>query len=145
LTEAQRILRPNGLMYASYGPIWFGPSGDHFSLRGGISQAYNHLLLEASQYQQFFEAHLKENENVQDGGRYVPLDLFSKLSSTGYLELFVTMNWKVESIAMQIALQAIEFRDQYPAQWHQLFERYPGLLPDDFLITAHFTFLRKQQ
>lgn len=37
------LLRPQGIMYASYGPLWYTWGGDHFSGRGGIEQGFNHL------------------------------------------------------------------------------------------------------
>ena len=50
LQEAFRILKPTGSLYASYGPLWFAPGGDHFSGRGGLSNAFNHLLLNSEDY-----------------------------------------------------------------------------------------------
>ena len=79
LRETYRILKPRGIVYASYGPLWYSAGGDHFSGRGGLQNIFNHVRLDASDYSRYFEAHREKIEDFQSGGRYVELDLFSKL------------------------------------------------------------------
>jgi len=84
MRETHRVLKPDGRVYATYGPLWYSPGGDHFSGRGGLRNAYNHLLLDPGQYEAYFEEHLEDSEDAQSGGRYVRLGLFSYLTTDGY-------------------------------------------------------------
>lgn len=143
LPELRRVLRDGGILYAGYGPIWHSAGGDHFSGRGGLRHAYNHLLLSDEEYQEYFRAHLREGEAVQDGGRYVPLNLFSRLAPRDYLRLYRENGFTVEDLVVEVSAVALEFRRAYPAEWRRLQELHPDLWEEDFLVKSHWVWLRK--
>lgn len=141
--EMARITRVGGLAYASYGPLWFAPGGDHFSLRAGLAAAFNHLLLNSEEYQAFFRRNLSASEDVQGGGRYVPLDLFSKRSSREYLDLFDQYGLRRAFLAVEVSPQTSLFRAQQPGAWRALREKWPDLEEEDFFIKGHYVVLRR--
>jgi len=132
-----------GLLYASYGALWYAPGGDHFSGRGGLHNVYNHLLLDEAQYMNYFRAHLVQEEAVQNGGRYVPLNLFSRLCSHEYFDLYAKNRFKVEYLGFEVSELALKFKKAHPGLWEKLLQRYPRFSAEEFLIKSHWVWLRK--
>lgn len=144
LEESVRLLRRGGKMYASYGPLWWGPGGDHYSGRGGLSEIYNHVLLEPDAYRSYFERHLLPTEDFQSGGRYVELDLFSKLSTFEYLDLFERFGFQRDETWIFVSRSGQRFRRTYPGRWAELRARLPqGRGEDDLVVWANTVYLTK--
>ncbi|MBA3921776.1 MAG: class I SAM-dependent methyltransferase, partial [Nostocaceae cyanobacterium] len=138
LKESLRVLKPGGTLYASYGPLWFCAGGDHFSGRGGLKNAFNHLLLEPEEYMKYFKEFLKEDEDFQSGGRYVEIDLFSRLNTQQYYNLFQESGFKTNSFILQISPTSLAFNQEFPSLFLQLQEKYSHKCEiDDFLIHTH--------
>ena len=144
LRETHRLLKPGGTLYAAYGPLWFGASGDHFSGRGGLEHVFNHLLLEQGDYERYFKAHIQPVEDFQSGGRYVELDLFSKLTTSEYLEKFRQAGFRVDSLILEVSADALAFRQRYPERFAEL-ERQSSsrCTPDDLLIKTNIVRMTK--
>lgn len=145
LRESHRVLVPDGRLYASYGPLWFGPGGDHFSGRGGLEHIYAHVALDPDSYGAYFDAHREAVEDFQSGGRYVELDLFSKLTTGEYLAAMETAGFEREALVLEIGPEAVKFRDLYPDRFARLLHRYDGrCVADDFLVKGNVVRLRKR-
>jgi SAM-dependent methyltransferase len=143
MRESFRVLRPGGSLYATYGPLWYCAGGDHFSGRGGLNNAFNHILLDPESYRTYFTKNLQQDEDYQSGGRYVELDLFSKLTTKQYLEIFLTTGFIIDELILEVCHCAVRFKKQYPNYFSQLAAMYPQCTPDDFLIKANFVRLVK--
>jgi SAM-dependent methyltransferase len=142
--ETRRVLKPAGCVYASYGPLWFCASGDHFD-RGGLECAYNHLLLDNGAYQEYIDSYREEREDMQSGSRYFELGLFSYLTTSEYLEIFRSDGFVLDDLILEVSSQAMKFRKRFPERFEKLEKRYAGhCKPDDFLIKANFVRLKKQ-
>jgi SAM-dependent methyltransferase len=142
--ESFRILKPGGTLYAGYGPMWFGPGGDHFSGRGGLRTVFNHVLLSRDDYRAYFEAFLTPDEDFQSGGRYVELDLFSRLRTREYYRLFDSVGFAIDALIVEISRNALGFRARFPDLFRELREKYAGrCTEDDFLISANLVRLIK--
>jgi 2-polyprenyl-3-methyl-5-hydroxy-6-metoxy-1,4-benzoquinol methylase len=136
------LLSPQGIIYASYGPLWYSWGGDHFSGRGGIENGYNHLLLDSAAYRDYYRQHLQDEAyELQNGGRYIELDLFSKLSSQAYLELYKSSGFKVKSLIYEFSAQAESLGKT--SIFERLLTKFPSLTRDDFLIKSHLLLLGK--
>jgi len=142
LKETKRVLRPGGFVYATYGPMWFCIGGDHFSGRGGLTHAYNHVELETEAYQRYFRDMQHAEEDAQSGGRYVELDLFSKLKTSEYLNLFSRCGFKVIDLILEVEPLALQFRREFPKRFNGILRKYPGLTADDLLIKTHIVILQ---
>jgi SAM-dependent methyltransferase len=142
LKETKRVLRPGGFVYATYGPMWFCLGGDHFSGRGGLTHGYNHIELEADDYQKYFREMLVAEEDAQSGGRYVELDLFSKLKSSEYLDMFGRCGFRVIDLILEVEPMALQFRKMYPERFKGILHKYPGLTAEDLLIKVHLVILQ---
>jgi len=136
------LLQPQGIMYASYGPLWYTWGGDHFSGRGGTEQGYNHLLLQPDAYQEYYQKYLLDEAfEVQNGGRYIELDLFSHLSSLQYINSYDQVGFKIKSLIVEFSEQAEKLKSTLI--FKQLTEKFNHLTIDDFLIKSHLVILEK--
>lgn len=143
LAETRRLLRPGGRVYAGYGPLWCAPGGDHFSGRGGAEHLYDHVLLDPEPYRAYFEAHRREPEDFQSGGRYVELDLFSRLTTREYLDAFAAAGFARDGLIVEVSPAAERFRLAHPREWQRLLVRlHPRVGADDLAVRAHLVRLR---
>lgn len=144
LAESRRVLRPGGTLYATYGPIWFAPGGDHFSGRDGLASAYNHVALDADAYRRYFAGARKPVENYQSGGRYVELDLFSKLTTREYLAAYAAAGLARDRLILEVSPDALAFRRRWPDRFRAILDRNaPRCTADDLLVKANFVRLVK--
>jgi SAM-dependent methyltransferase len=142
MRETHRILKPGGLIYASYGPLWYSAGGDHFA-RGGIKNVFNHLLLDEPDYKRYFENHKQPAEDFQSGGRYVEIGLFSRLRTEEYLEIYQNSGFALDRLVFQISSHAVRFRKEYPECFATMMKRNPQCRGDDFMIKTHLVRLKK--
>ena len=144
LAESMRLLRPGGSFYAAYGPLWYAPGGDHFSGRDGLESAYNHIALDKTNYDTYVKAHLKSQENFQSGGRYVELDLFSRLTTLGYLAAYEKAGFMRDGLVIELSPEALNYRKKSPQRWQALLTQLEGKCnSDDLIIKANFVRLLK--
>ncbi len=141
--EISRVLRPGGIAYATYGPMWYCFGGDHFSGRGGLEHGYNHICLSERDYDAYKETHKTIQEDAQDGLRYSELGLFSKHTTRDYLEIYRGAGLEVVDLILEVSHKAVEFRRRWPERFALLLEAYPELTADDLLVSANFVILRK--
>ena len=140
--EMMRALRPGGYVYATYGPMWFCFGGDHFSSRGGDTHGYSHVELNLWAYRQYFEAHRLPDEDAQSGGRYVELDLFSKWTTSQYLECFRDIGFEIADLILEISSRAVAFRHAWPQRFDAIAKRN-NVDRDDLIIKGNLILLRK--
>jgi len=136
-------LKANGYVYATYGPLWHCASGDHFD-RGGLENAYNHLILDENAYKEYINSYRKESEDSQSGVRYTELGLFSYLTTTEYLEIFRNAGFVLDGLILEVSSQALNFLGSLPERFNELEKKYADRCKrDDFLIKANFVRLKK--
>ena len=82
------LLKKDGVIYASYGPLWYCFGGDHFSGRDKKENGYNHIILSKKKYKIYFNKNVNspENEIKHHGsaGIFVKKKLFSKKNANEY-------------------------------------------------------------
>lgn len=144
LTESFRVLKPQGSLYASYGPLWFAAGGDHFSGRGGICNSFNHLLLNQDEFKKYFNEFLLHNEDFQSGGRYIELDLFSKLSTVQYCNMFNETGFEIDSLILLLSPLSLLLKKKHPDIFLKLQSKLRSKCDDgDFLIDGNLIRLTK--
>ncbi|MDD3773743.1 MAG: class I SAM-dependent methyltransferase [Patescibacteria group bacterium] len=102
LKKSHQFLSSNGFFYASFGPIWFGPNGDH--LNWGKYQKFRHLILDSGVY---FQERQKKQSLIKNNSLYRYLleeDSFSKLSFDEYLKLFKKFKFQKMRLETKIDL-----------------------------------------
>jgi SAM-dependent methyltransferase len=144
LKETSRVLNPNGVLYAAYGPLWFSAGGDHFSARGGVRNSFNHLLLDPEDYASFINDYSYEREEWQDGKRFLEINLFSKLTTQEYLETLKTNGFMINKLILETNSLSLAFRKNYPELLRELTKKYiEKCQQDDFLIKSNIIFATK--
>lgn len=144
MQESYRILKPGGCIYASYGPLYFCAGGDHFSGRGGLSTSFNHLLLAPEAYQRYLDANREEIEDYQGGARYLKLNLFSYLTTSDYIKIYLDAHFVVKDLILEISQDALQFKKLFPDKFALLVNKYKDkCTKDDFLIKAHLIIIQK--
>lgn len=94
LIEFHRILRPGGVLYATFGPLWYGYGGDHVSGYDAVTSGYNHLLLNVEDYQHYLDNMGTHTHSEHDGRTWIKHDLFSRLTPRQYLDCLQQAGFK---------------------------------------------------
>lgn len=113
IISAKKFLKPSGIFYASFGPIWYGLGGDHIDW--GKDKIFNHLILSNKEYQNQFKDRFKMiNPDSCDGTFLVKEKLFSYLKLEDYFKIFEKSGFKKELFFAKISTKAIDFLKKYP-------------------------------
>jgi SAM-dependent methyltransferase len=145
LAETARVLKPRGAVYASVGPLWYTAGGDHFSARGPLADVFAHIDRDPEDFRRFFDANRHPVEDFQSGGRYVELDLFSKLTLDAYLGAFRDVKLDTEHLALQVSHLALDFVRRYPDRVPAILARHPHLSADDLRVAGFVVRLRQSE
>lgn len=135
LSDTVRVLKPGGWFLCSFGPLYHAPGGDHISLlRGGLENAYAHLLLPPEDYRRFLGEMLVPGTDTSPGRpHFVELDLFSRLRLEDYRRAF-SARFDLVRFRGHIDPLGLEFRRAYPDAWQALLAR--GYSESDLLVTT---------
>lgn len=117
-----KFLKPGGIFYASYGPIWYGPGGDHIPREG--KEIYNHLLLNKDEYDIRFKSQFKDKQPEEidscEGRLLVEENLFSYLKADDYLKILEKENFSKLLIFSKIFTDAISLLKSDSHIWDKL-------------------------
>lgn len=94
LKEFHRILRPGGVLYATFGPLWYSWGGDHVSGYDRVTAGYNHLLLSGEEYERYLSGLGAHSHSEHDGRTWIEHDLFSRLTPRQYLNCLEEAGFK---------------------------------------------------
>lgn len=105
------LLKPRGIFYAGYGPIWYGPNGDHIVWED--SSPYEHLLLPEELYsrrinERFKASSLKPFDSC-DGQCMAETKLFSYLCGNEYLTILKESGFSKQLLFSKIHIPAYLF------------------------------------
>ena len=141
LKEAYRVLRPGGLLYATYGPLWYCWGGDHLSGYDDLSNGYNHLLLDRPAYDCYLECAGKYVHSEHDGRTWIRHGLFSYLRPTQYIELLRGNGFSQKYIALSVEPRAVRCLRENRSVLDRLFET--GCSEFDLIITGMTVIFQK--
>jgi ubiquinone/menaquinone biosynthesis C-methylase UbiE len=108
LKEFYRILAPGGVLYATFGPLWYGYGGDHVSGYDQITSGYNHLILPPKEYQSYLQGMGQQIHSEDDGRTWIEHDLFSRLKPSEYLSLIESAGFQRLFISAIVDPRAVE-------------------------------------
>ncbi|ACH38632.1 SAM-dependent methyltransferase [Citrifermentans bemidjiense Bem] len=137
-------LKPGGLFVATYGPLWYGPNGDHtFPL--AEDDYYNHLMLDDTEYDRYIDRTMSEwkhHEHGCEGPFLLERGYFSFLRPEEYLRIFVEAGYEICNSHLNISTAAERYFDKHPERLPYLKERY-GLNTLDLYANGSVIILRK--
>lgn len=131
--EWYRILKPGGILYATFGPLWFGWHGDHFSGWDAIQSGFNHILLSPLDYKKYLgqKPYVKHSED--DGRTWIENNLFSYLKPKEYLDVLAEANFKQLHVGAIIEPNALMCLKTYPTLRAELINKHS---PIDLMISG---------
>lgn len=127
------LLNSGGIFYASFGPLWHGPCGDH--ALWGESKLFDHILLSKDDYL----GQMKNNppgvadQDSCDTGFMIQQGLFSYLKADQYLaemdgagfEL-IDLRSKVQPLALSLFRRHPDIAAKLDAKDEPIFDRFSG-------------------
>jgi SAM-dependent methyltransferase len=114
--EMARVVRPGGVVFANFGPLWHTYGGAHFE------GAYEHLWMDAGQLEAYL-VHRAIPSEVNDGLRWLRSGMFSRLRYDDYLATF-RRHFSVEHLMVAVSEPARRYRRQHPDAWQALLTRF---------------------
>jgi len=147
IKKCNYLLKSDGVMYASYGPLWYNLGGDHFSSRNNIKEGFNHLLLKKNEYLNFFK---KNVSNLTDeiklhgsAGIFVKKNLFSKLTGTEYMETYSKNNFYSKYTVVEYCPDAFQLVNKDNTLKKKLLKITKFKDLENFYLKAQVVYLKK--
>lgn len=134
LGECARVIRPGGLLFSSFGPLWFTWSGDHFAATREDGDGFAHLRSDFSAYKETLRALPFRSGDLADGRVWVLQDLFSFLRPLDYVRL-CARHFEQLSVRAHLSMEALAWRERHPEDYASLCERH-GLAVWEPLISG---------
>lgn len=131
--EWYRILKPGGILYATFGPLWFGWHGDHFSGWDSVDSGFNHILLTPSEYQEYLNQKPYLQHSEDDGRTWIENNLFSYLKPNEYLNILTEANFHRLHVGVIIEPNALKCLSNNPKLRNELISKYS---PIDLMISG---------
>ena len=114
--EMARVTRPDGLIFANFGPLYRTYGGAHFE------GAYEHLWMSDAELERYFVARAIPSE-MDDGLRWLKNGMFSRLRYTEYLEIF-KRHCKIEHLVLAVSQPALRYKRAHPVEWNALLRQF---------------------
>ncbi|BEI32945.1 class I SAM-dependent methyltransferase [Polynucleobacter sp. HIN5] len=124
LSECYRILKPDGILYANFGPLWRTWSGDHISGFDGLGSGFNHLLLNEENYKEYIKLFGDYTHNEHDGRTWIYSNMFSYLVAEEYIEKLEEQGFQQLHLSCSIDPGTIKFLKKYPIKTRLLLSKY---------------------
>ncbi len=132
--EMARVLRPDGLAFANFAPLFFTHGGAHFS------GAYEHLWMSDAEFEGYLVARGIPME-MEDGLVWLRNGMFSRLRYRDYVAIF-RRHFDVQHLMLGVSQPAMRYRRQRPEEWRALTARYAE---EDLLTFSATVWMRPKQ
>lgn len=123
LRECARVLRPGGLLFGSFGPLWFTWSGDHFAATREDGDGFAHLRTDFTTYKETLRTLPFRPGERADGRVWVLQDLFSFLQPLAYIRL-CERYFGLVSVRAHLSMKALAWRERQPDDYTALCHRH---------------------
>lgn len=139
IANVSKVLKSGGILYATFGPLWYCWGGDHIG--GSLEKGYNHLLLDHGAYQEYLSSQGDFKHDEGDGRTWIFNDLFSYLRSSEYMTKLSAVNLEKEYVSVIIDKRALKFKEKFPERFDEL---KANVDEEDLIITGMTTIYRKK-
>jgi SAM-dependent methyltransferase len=110
LIEIKRVLKKGGVLYSTFGPLWYCYGGDHISGNDDIKNGFNHLILNKKEYLSYLDSFGEYNHDENDGRTWIKNNLFSYLKTSEYLELLQKHDLKKKHLTLILEPKVFVFK-----------------------------------
>lgn len=124
--RANNTLKKGGLFISSYGPLWYGPNGDH-TFPQSEDDYFNHLLLSDADYDCYVRRTIDQwlhLENAGEGPFLLERGYFSFLRPEEYLTIFASAGFEIVNSLLNISSAAERYFKKFPDRLSKLKEQY---------------------
>lgn len=139
--NAKKFLKNGGVFYASFGPLWYGPEGDHVSW--GKENLFDHLLLSEESYGKQFQEKFEESKIITDSCEsafMIKERLFSFLAVDEYIQILEEAGFRKAIAYAKIPSKVLKLKKEKPDLFRLLDKR--GLPVFDRFASGLYLWLR---
>jgi SAM-dependent methyltransferase len=115
-SEMARVVRPGGLVFANFGPLYNTYGGAHYL------GAYEHLWMADSELRSYLERRGSDLER-DEGLFYLQHGMFSRLTCAEYLSIFRQF-FVVEYLIVHVSAPGLRYRRCHSKEWELLMSRF---------------------
>ena len=148
ITFCKKILKKDGIIYASYGPLWYNYGGDHFSGRDKLENGFNHILLNKKDYKKYFDKNVGnlnyEISKKGSGGLLVKKDLFSKLLPNQYMEIYKKNNLQSIFTIVEFCPIGYELLKKNHNLKQRIIKKHPLIEIENNYLKTQIVYLKKK-
>lgn len=127
LGQFHRVLRPGGMLYATFGPLWYAWGGDHVSGYDALESGFNHLLLDHGAWRKYLDDMGEQAHSEHDGRTWIEHDLFSRLRPAEYLGCLYAAGFERRFVGAIIDPRAVNFLANCPEKTKRLLAQHSVL------------------
>jgi ubiquinone/menaquinone biosynthesis C-methylase UbiE len=131
IDEIYRVVKPGGLVYAIFGPLFYTRGGAHYE------GDYEHLILPRQQFKNFIVFRQRPVEQ-QECLFYLDNNMFSYWTMDQYLDAFKAFDTLFSIVFL--SPEAYQYRYAHQSEWEQLKTKMPE---KDLLVSGLAIWLRK--
>jgi SAM-dependent methyltransferase len=125
--EMARVLRPGGVAFASFGPLYYTYGGAHFD------GAYEHVWMTDDEFEAYLLARAIPCE-MEEGLHWMRNGMFSRLRYNDYLSIF-RRHFDVDHLVLAVSQPALRYKRAHPDAWAGLTRR----VAEEDLLTFSMT------
>jgi SAM-dependent methyltransferase len=114
--EMARVVRPDGLVFANFAPLYYTHGGAHFL------GAYEHLWMSDDQFAAYLHARGIQTE-LEEGAFWLRNGMFSRLRYEEYLAIFKS-HFELDHVVVAVSTDAQRYKRTHPTEWAALCERH---------------------
>lgn len=148
ISHCVKLLKDDGIIYASYGPLWFSYGGDHFSGRDSLNHGLNHLILNKNQYSKYYKKNItKIKDEIKyygSGGLFVKEKLFSKKSGNEYMDTFKKNNLISAYTVLEFCPIGLNLMKNNIILGKKILKKYKKLHIEDLYLKSQIVYLKKK-
>lgn len=137
LSRLKEFLKPNGHFASLWGPMWYSYTGDHIAAELGHEHGFDHVLLDAKEYMEFYKNHPRNKSDFERGIKtWLELGLSNFALFEEYMESITRIYGKPNYIIWQLSKEAFAYKEKYPENWKKILHKHPFLNENDLIITS---------
>ena len=141
LSEMKRVLAVDGILYSTFGPLWYTWGGDHISGSDDFSNGYNHILLEENDYNKYLDSFGEYTHDSNDGRTWVYNKLFSYYKPTDYINTLEELDFEFIWKSVILEPRAIKFLNMFKDKESKLLSK--NVTYEDLIITGMTVIIKK--
>ena len=144
-----KLLKKDGMIYSSYGPLWYCYGGDHFSGRDNSKNGFNHIVLKKNDYKKYVNKNIQslkdEIENFGAGGLFVKKNLFSKKTGNSYMDIFKKNNLFSKYTILEFCPLGLELVHNDKKLLNKILFKNKKINIEDCYLKSQIVYLKKNE